>query len=159
MAERDSGIQSRILLKLEADLKLTLLAVAEECERIMILKHDTDKIEERDVFGVQGVHQKLKEDKEKNHINALVGVVCISRSVVHSGIKSVSGVKIGPRQTHCKTKKENLQNPAKVMLTKKDRNQTLNRKFVDAKLNNKSIRIQLDTGSNISIIDKKHGKL
>ena len=65
MAERDSGIRSRILSKLETDSKLTLLAVAEECERIMILKQDTAKIQERNLFLVLGVHQKLKEDKEK----------------------------------------------------------------------------------------------
>ena len=38
------------------------------------------------------------------------------------------------------------------MLIKKDRNETLNRKFINVKLNNKSIWMQLDTGSDISII-------
>ena len=65
-----------------------LQAIAEECEKIMNLKHDTAKIQGRDVFQVQGVRQKLQEDQEKkSHINTLVVVVCISRSVVHSGIK------------------------------------------------------------------------
>ena len=48
-----------------------------------------------------------------------------------------------------------MQKPAKVMLTKKDRNETLNRKFINIKLNDKSIRMQLNTGSDISIIDEK----
>ena len=60
MAERDSEIRSRILSKLETDSKLTLRAVAVECERFMNSKHDTAKIRERDVFQVQGVRQKLK---------------------------------------------------------------------------------------------------
>ena len=45
-AERDSDIRSRILLKLETESKLTLQAVAEECERIMNLKNDTAEIQE-----------------------------------------------------------------------------------------------------------------
>ena len=64
MAERDLEIRSRILSKLEVDLKLTLQVVAEECERIMNLKHDTVKIQERYVFQAQDVCQKLK-DREK----------------------------------------------------------------------------------------------
>ena len=36
---------------------------------------------------------------------------------------------------------------------KKKKNETLNRKFINVKLNNKNIRMQLDTGSDISIID------
>ena len=46
-AERYLEIRSLILSKLEAGLKLTLQAVAEECERIRNLKHDTTKIQER----------------------------------------------------------------------------------------------------------------
>ena len=42
--ERDSEIQSHILSKLEVYLKITLQAVAEECERIMNVKDDTTKI-------------------------------------------------------------------------------------------------------------------
>ena len=44
------------------------------------------------------------------------------------------------------------------MLTKNDRNETLNRKFIDVKLNDKNIRMQLDTESDIPIIDKKTWK-
>ena len=42
---------------------------------------------------------------------------------------------------------------------KKDRNETLKRKSINIKLNNNSIRVQLDMGSDISIIDEKHEKL
>ena len=62
MAERASEIWSCILSKLKADSKLTLQVVAKECERIMNLKHDTAKIQERDVFQIHSIHQKLKED-------------------------------------------------------------------------------------------------
>ena len=44
------------------------------------------------------------------------------------------------------------------MLTKKDRNEILKRKFIDLKLNNKSVRMQLDMGSDISIIEEKTWK-
>ena len=56
-----SLVYYHILSNLEVDSKLTLQAVDEECERIMNLKHDREKIQERDVFQVQGVHQKLKK--------------------------------------------------------------------------------------------------
>ena len=65
MTKRDSEIRSRILSKLEEDSKQTLLAVAEEREKIMYLKHDTAKIQDRNVFHVQGVCQKLNEKREK----------------------------------------------------------------------------------------------
>ena len=45
------------------------------------------------------------------------------------------------------------------MLTKKkDRNETRKRKFINVNFNNKSIRMQSDTRSNISITDKKTWK-
>ena len=85
-----------------------LQVVGEEFERIMNLKHVTAKIQERDVFQVQGVHQKLKEDREKVYLIALVVVVCISRSVVHSRTKRVSGAKkLDIGRCFAKIKKEN----------------------------------------------------
>ena len=59
----------------------------------MNLKHDTVKIQARKrCFSGPGHLSKLKGFRKKSHINALVVVVCISRSVVHLGTKSVSGM-------------------------------------------------------------------
>ena len=118
-AERDSEIQSCILSNLEADLKLRLQAVAEEYERIMNLRHDTAKIQEKDVFLVQGVRQKLKEDREKNHINDSCGCLHLKICYPFRDKMCFRCWKVGHRQTHCKTKKRNLQKSAKAMLTKK----------------------------------------
>ena len=44
------------------------------------------------MFSGPRVRQKLKLDREKNHINVLVGVVCISNFIAHWRTKSVLGV-------------------------------------------------------------------
>ena len=124
----------------------------------MNLKYDTAKIPEKNVFQVHGVRQKLKEDQEKSHCFGCGGqhlkIYCPLRDK-----KCFWCRKVGYRQTHCKTKRENLQKPPKVMLTKiKDRNETRNRKFINDELNNKSIRMQLNMGSDVSIKDEKTWK-
>ena len=71
-----------------------LQAIAEECERIIDIKLDRGKIQERKTFlGFRAFVKKLNEEQEKkSHINDFVVVVSVSRSVIHSGTKSVSVV-------------------------------------------------------------------
>ena len=47
-SNKDAEIRSRILTKLEMYLKLALQKIAEDCQHMVNLKHDTARIEERD---------------------------------------------------------------------------------------------------------------
>ena len=60
---KNAKIKARLLSKLEQDLKLTLKNIAEECQRIINLRHDTAKIEERDTSHIHCVEKKKKKKK------------------------------------------------------------------------------------------------
>ena len=54
-APKGTEIRSRRLLKLEQDSKLPLQNIAEECQRIINLRYDAAKIEERDISHIHDV--------------------------------------------------------------------------------------------------------
>lgn len=56
--DKDTEIHSHILTKLKQDPKLTLKKLAEEYQRILNWRHDTAKIQERDISQVQTAQPK-----------------------------------------------------------------------------------------------------
>lgn len=58
MAIRGAEIYPRILTMLEEDTQMTLYAVDEDCQRIVNLRHDSVRIEVRDVSHINRVRPK-----------------------------------------------------------------------------------------------------
>ena len=57
-AQKDAEIRSRLLSKVEQDSKLTLQNIAEGYQRIIDLRHDAGKIEERDILHIHSAEKK-----------------------------------------------------------------------------------------------------
>ena len=56
---------TRLLTKLEQDQKIVLQSLAEECQRILNLRADTAKIEERDISNIHTIKSKAQGKKNK----------------------------------------------------------------------------------------------
>ena len=80
-------------------------------------------------------------------------VVCIYLfSIQEQSVSRVEKLAIGRRIVKFKKK---ISKTSKGNADKNDKNETLNRKFINVKLNNKIIWMLLDTGRDISITDEK----
>ena len=66
-------VRTRLLTKLEQDQKITLQSLAEECQRILNLRADTAKIEERDISNIHTIKKKGKKNKQFFKINLCCG--------------------------------------------------------------------------------------
>ena len=66
--QRDKDTRSRILTKLEQDPDITHQKLTEECQRIVNLKHDNTKIEEKDISQVHDLRLKVRQEKIKNDL-------------------------------------------------------------------------------------------
>lgn len=87
ISSKDAEIHSRILTKLEQDPELTVQTVAEERQRILNLRIDTAKIEERDILQVQTVRRKGKKKwGGLRRTRVMVVKDFISRQIAHSKI-------------------------------------------------------------------------
>ena len=62
-SNKDAEIRSRILTKLEMDSKLTLQKIAEECQRMVNLKLDTARIDERDISQIYSIRPSKEKQK------------------------------------------------------------------------------------------------
>ena len=58
-------VSTRLLIKLEQDQKITLQSLAEECQRILNLRADTEKIEERVISNIYSIKGKSQGKKNK----------------------------------------------------------------------------------------------
>lgn len=72
-APDDAEIRTRILSKLEQNLKISLQMATEECKRIENLRRDTVKIDEHDVSNIQTVKQRQQKENVARRINPCYG--------------------------------------------------------------------------------------
>ena len=156
-SSKDKDIRSRILTKLEQDSEINLQRITEECQRIMNLKHDNTEIEEKDISRVHFVRPKIGENKniKKPKCFGCGGLHLISECYFRSKNCFACGKK-GHISSHCKGKEKRWRsNKSKVnvVLSHREIEEGQKRKFVNAKINGKSVKLQLDTGSDISIIN------
>ena len=61
----EKEVRTRLLTKLEQNEKITLQSLAEECQRILNLRDDTAKIEERDISNIYTIKNKPQGKKKK----------------------------------------------------------------------------------------------
>ena len=161
-ASRDKDIRSRILTKLEQDPDITLQKITEECQRILNVKHDNKQIEEKDISRVQVVRRKhFKSVKEPSK-----QVSCYGCGGVHpkkfcyfKDKRCFSCNRVGHKSSFCREKKSEKSNHrVNVVLSKKEIDEGQKRKFVSVRINGTNVILQLDTGSDISIINEKTWK-
>ena len=157
-APKDSEIRSRLLSKLEQDPQLTVQKIAEECQRIVNLRHDNAKIEERDISHIHTVKQRPHGKKHTNFsfkINPCFGCgeLHLYKYCQFKNKSCRNCGKVGHKGSHCRKKlKENKFKNTVNATTEKT--STTKRKFVDVVIENRKIKFQLDTGSDLTIINK-----
>ena len=59
----EKEIHTSLFAKLEQEQKITLQNLAEECQRLLNLRVDTAKIEERDISNIHAIKKKLQGKK------------------------------------------------------------------------------------------------
>lgn len=109
-ARKDADhIYPHILTKIEKDQKLTLQAVAEECLRVINLRHDTDKTEENDCSQIHMCWPEIDQRKEKwtSKPNACFGCsgLHFKSNCPFKNYKCSECEKIGHKSSHCTAKK------------------------------------------------------
>lgn len=97
---KDAEIRSHLLTKLNQDPKLTLKTVAEECQRILNLRHDTKKIEGKYIVQVQTA---TKGEKWLHRIRVNAEEDFILRRIARSKIKCFQCGSLGHRQSYGKS--------------------------------------------------------
>ena len=160
---QDKDVRSRILSKMEQDPDITLQKITEEAQRIMNLKHDNTKIEEKDISQIKGVRQRTRD---KNTFKPKTEFLCYRCGGPHSQENCFFRNKFcfrcgfrGHKSTRCtKSEKSNVRKKVKVVFSKREIEEGQKRKFVQVKINGEMVRLQLDTGSDISIINEETWK-
>ena len=176
MSAKDAQIRRRVLSKLENEPDLTLQKLAEDCQRIVRVRKDSKQIEESGVAYVRKVKHRcqsyspVKERKNMITQNFNTGRLVTKKKKKKKKKKTRSACyRYG--KVHCakdcpyRTKK--CQNCDKFGQCKnrkiiknrvrhpksEDKSDKVVRKYITVKVLNKSVRFQLDSGSDLSLIN------
>ena len=176
MSTKDAEIRRRVLLKLENEPDLTLQKLAEDCQRIVSVRKDSKNIEESGVAYVRKVKHRpqsyspVKEGKNTITQNFNTGrlvttykktpTACYRSGKLHWARdcpyrtkKCQNCDKFGHKGSQCRNRKV-IKN--RFRRTKsEDKSDKVVRKYIIVKVLNKSVRFQLDSGSDFSIINLK----
>ena len=147
-APRDKDIRSRILTIMESDPGITLQKVTEECQRLINVKKDNSRIEEKNVFKVQRIQGQKTPKYERKKCERC------GRSGHRSHccyFKSKTCFKCGVtgHTSFCCQRRKRRTSKVNALKTKDER-----RKYVDVQINGQKVTLLLDSGSDISIIDE-----
>lgn len=132
--------------------------VTEECQRIENLKHDNTQIEEKDVSRVHAIRPKkgiVNKNVKKPTCFGCGGGHFKSECFFRDKNCYSCGNK-GHINTHCKSKRKKIKSKkdiVNIVLSHQEIEEGQKRKFVQVKINGKNVKLQLDTGSDISIIN------
>ena len=156
---RDKDLRSRILSIMEQDPEMNLQKVTEECQKLINVKRDTTRIEGKVTSQVQVVKQKtfLKNKGKSFECWSCAG----SHLRKNCPFKDQPCAKCGlvrHRASQCRTKqnkqRQKFKSKVNVVLSKEEVRQGGKWKFVNTKINGHTVKLLLDTGSDISIIDE-----
>ena len=149
-AQEDGEIRTRILSKLEQNLKISLQIITEECEQLENLWHDMMSIEEHSMSKINPIKQKQCKEKFVSKINPCYdcGQIHYYKECPFRRKECFNCDQKGHKHTHCRkpknkkgAKMKNTINPTKMENTEIK----IKRKVVKVQMNNKMVRFQLDT--------------
>ena len=152
-------IRSRILTKLEQGSEVTLQKVTEVCQRMVNLKHDNTQIEEKDISCVHAIRPKTgraKKNVKTPTCSGCGGGHVKSEWVFFATKNCFLCSNTGHICAHCRSKRNKFKSKkdkVNIVLSRQEIEERQKRKFVRAKINGKNVKLQLDTGSDISIIN------
>ena len=164
VSTKDAEIRRRILNKLEYEPNITLQQIADDCQRYVSVKQDSKKIEESRIAHVRKIRYKKKQSLPlkltKQRINKIfcplihipdVGPY-IGTKIVLSGTRNVSYA------TESNTKARIADLKIKPIATwkiqiRKNLDGANTRKFVHVKMFKQSVIFQLDSGSDLILIN------
>lgn len=173
VSSKDAVVRRRVLNKLENEQNITLQNLAEDCQRFIAMKRDSRDIEESGVSHIKKIYSKNKIRKSPSNKGQTekysekppgpcygCGSLhwyseCYFRDKICNSCK-----KRGHKYTNCKQK---WRKKSFVKVTKSNEPEIENiRKYVEVTINNRKIKLQLDSGSDLSILSlqtwKKIGK-
>ena len=172
-SNKDAEIRRRVLDKLENESNLTPQQIAEDCQRFVNVRQDLKDIKESGVFYIKRYATKNKTSHQLNRLNRRKNkVLCplncslaadswIGVRAVHTDLKKcLTCDQFGHKSTHGRSKKKN----SLVKIAKTDKSEGRNiKKVVQVQILSQSIKLKLDSGSDVSIINlhtwRKLGKL
>ena len=158
-APRDKDLRSRILSIMEQDPEMNLQKVTKECQKLINVKRDTTRIEGKVTSQVQVVKQKtfLKNKGKSFECWSCAGSHLRKNCPFKDQPCAKCGL-VGHRASQCRTKqnkqRQKFKSKVNVVLSKEEVRQGGKRKFVNTKINGHTVKLLLDTGSDISIIDE-----
>ncbi|XP_058837817.1 uncharacterized protein K02A2.6-like [Topomyia yanbarensis] len=178
-SEGDSEIRPRLLSKIEERDNITLDHLSEDCQRLLCLKRDTAMIEssaspssvnfiKRKQFSKHQQKPPMETAGPDKNIPStpcwFCGGMHFVRDCTHRSHKCKDCGIVGHREVYCSTAKRtskasrNKKHPGSyatksvsLVINTVDKR----RRFVTVMLNGVNVRLQLDTGSDISIISKR----
>lgn len=157
-APKDKDLRSRILSIMEQDPEMNLQKVTEECQKLINVKRDTTRIEGKVTSQVQVVKQKtFPKDKGKSFECWSCAGPHLRKNCPYKDQRCTKCGLVGHRASHCRTKQDKRRKwkpKVNVVLSKEEIKQGGKRKFVHTQINGHSVKLLLDTGSDISIIDE-----
>ncbi|XP_055605614.1 uncharacterized protein K02A2.6-like [Uranotaenia lowii] len=174
-SECDADVRTRLLAKIEDRNDVTLEQLSEDCQRLMCLKRDTAMIEGTTGPAVQFVERNQQRFSKtfpksvKHSANKNIpptpcwkcGAMHYTHVCPYKDHKCSDCGQNGHREGYCVTEKES-ERPYRKNQNKNFRAQSVKmkseqqkRKFVQAKINSAEVQLQLDTGSDISVVSKR----
>ena len=144
---------------MEQDPEMNLQKVTEECQKLINVKRDTTRIERKVTSQVQVVKQKtfLKNKGKSFECWSCAGSHLRKNCPFKDQPCAKCGL-VGHRASQCRTKqnkqRQKFKSKVNVVLSKEEVRQGGERKFVNTKINGHIVKLLLDTGSDISIIDE-----
>ena len=174
ISAKDAEIRRRVLNKLENEPNLTLQQIAEDCQRFISVKQDSKDIEESGIAHIKQVqHYKnnnytssKKHSRNNKKFNSspsnrpkrkLPPSPCYGCGLLHfynecdyKNKKCENCSFVGHKATHCR---RNRQRKSYVKTTKLEGEDQNKRKYVLVKIRNKEVKLLLDSGSDLTILN------
>ncbi|XP_026441989.1 uncharacterized protein K02A2.6-like, partial [Papaver somniferum] len=170
VSTKDAELRRRALNRLEKEQNITLQQLAEECQRIISEKQDSKNIEEAGLSHIKKVrsnnkphptnsqakakHNTPEKSKKKPDLPRYPCQRCGERhwqnNCPYRYRKCDLCRRIGHKASHCRTKGPRRSYVKTAKTQAEDENV---RKYVTVKIGNKNVKLQLDSGSDLSIIN------
>ncbi|XP_036339780.1 uncharacterized protein K02A2.6-like [Rhagoletis pomonella] len=168
-SETDFEIRTKLLSKIDSEAStITLEIISRECQRIINLKSDTALVEKQN-FEVQQVKAAKNTQNMRRTPNSpcwFCGSMHYARNCSFKNHKCKKCNTTGHKDGYCKVKKVKQHENKGAYTKKKSNTDTMSktifavnnissRKFTKVNINGIEVRLQLDTGSDITIISKE----